>query len=77
MNGEQSELTTAQKKCYEEIAQAFAHIARLFNVAAKERTRMVNKEKAIRKETETGAVAYDKLLQEGRARLVLFGPYQG
>lgn len=38
---------------------------------------MVNREKAIQKETETGAVAYDKLLQEGRARLVLFGPYQG
>ena len=77
VNGEQSELTWAQKKCYEEVAQAFAHIARFFNVEAKERTRMVNKEKTIRKETETGAVAYDKLLQEGRARLVLFGPYQG
>lgn len=38
---------------------------------------MVNKEKAIRKETETGAVACDKHLQDGRARLVLFGAYRG
>lgn len=57
-------ITPATQKCYEEVGEAFAHIARFFNAETRERKKMVTREQAIRKETETGAIAYEKLLAE-------------
>lgn len=69
-------LTPTIKKCYEEVAEAFAHIARFFNAETRERKKMITREQSMRKEVENSAVSYDALLEKGQARLVLFGPYQ-
>ncbi|MCB9806420.1 hypothetical protein H6768_00640 [Candidatus Peribacteria bacterium] len=69
-------LTPALQKCYAEVAEAGAHIARFFNAENRDRTRMIRRERAMTKEIQTGAEAYDKLLDKGQARLVLFGTYQ-
>lgn len=69
-------LNVAEVRCYQEIAEAGAHIARFFNVETRERTKMIKRETALNKEIQTGAEGYDKLLEKGQARLVLFWPYQ-
>lgn len=69
-------LTPALKKCYEEVAEAFAHIARFFNAETRERKKMITREQTMRKEVENSAVSYDALLAKGQARPVLFSPYQ-
>lgn len=69
-------LKEAEKKCYQEVAEAFAHIARFFNAETRERKKMITREQSMRKEVENSAVSYDALLEKGQARLVLFSPYQ-
>jgi len=50
---EKGHLTPAIEKCYAEIAEAFAHIARFMNAEARERKKMVKLENSLRKERET------------------------
>jgi len=65
-------LTRTQQRCYEEVAESCAHIARFFTAEIKERKALVRREIMLNREKESKVESYEKLLQLWQARLVKY-----
>jgi hypothetical protein len=66
-------LTRAQQRCYGEVAESCAHIARFFTAETNvERKAIVQQERKFNKEIEDRVVTFENQLREWNARLVQF-----
>jgi hypothetical protein len=70
--GEKRTLSKVEERCYTEIAEAFSHLALFYTAEYRERQKMISREKKFQNDMLKGAESYNKLLGEGRARLVQY-----